>query len=89
MPKSRALSTDKEYADIGYEVPVTDSVKKTPNWVNLAQLDGHLMIHWLIILYIRYVIQNEQGVVLLIILDVLIVPMNGLLLYNWQVSTYR
>jgi len=46
------------------------------------------MIHWLIILYIRYVIQNEQGVVLLIILDVLIDPMNGLLLYNWQVSTY-
>ena len=42
MPKSRALSTDKEYADIGYEVPVTDSVKKTPNWVNLAQLDGPL-----------------------------------------------
>lgn len=42
MPVSRKPSTEKDYADLGYEVPVTDSIKKTPNWVNLAQLDGPL-----------------------------------------------
>lgn len=42
MPASRKTSAEKDYADLGYEVPVTDSTKKTPNWVNLAQLDGPL-----------------------------------------------
>lgn len=42
MSKERKASTEKDYAELGYEVPVTDSVKKTPNWVNLVQLDGPL-----------------------------------------------
>lgn len=38
----RESSTEKDYAELGYEVPNTGSTKKVPNWVKLVQLDGPL-----------------------------------------------